>query len=179
MTTKRATVIVTVVSLVVVSLAACTSSTKTSSSAGKAPDSTSTTAPGGDATTAATGPVDVCSLMTAAQASAIVGVQYTSATSSTNTCTYATTAAPIPLSINITAGSDADWQTEVSTIQEGAGAAPTTFSGVGDHASGGGNQFGVESGKWIIDILGGDPINNVTTFPKSIALANALIPQLH
>ncbi|HEY2793085.1 MAG TPA: hypothetical protein VGJ28_12035 [Micromonosporaceae bacterium] len=175
MTVRRATAIVIAVSLGAVSLAGCTSSATTSG--GSTPTGSTTTAAAGGPATA--GPVDVCTLMPAAQASSIVGVQYTAATSSSNTCTYPTTAAPIPLSINITASSDAAWQSELSTIQEGGGAAPTTFSGVGDHAAGGGNEFGVESGKWIIDILGGDPIADTTTFPKSIALANALISQLH
>ena len=124
-------------------------------------------------------PVDVCALITAAKASAIVGVTYTAANASANTCNYPTSTAPIPMSIFISAAGTAAWQAEIATIQEGAGETPVTVSGVGDHAAGGGNEFGVESGKWIIDILGGDPLGNGATFPKSAALAQAVLSQLH
>jgi hypothetical protein len=178
MMNRPAPAIVFVLGLAAVSAAGCTSGTTANSAASTAGGSASSSAPAPAASTAPAGAVDVCSLMTASQASTIVGVTYSAANGSSATCTYPTTAAPVPMSIFVSAASDADWTAELATIQEGTGEIPATFSGVGDHAAGGGTEFGVESGKWIIDILGGDPLGNGTTFPKSTALAQALIRQL-
>ena len=177
---RPAPAIVLVLGLAAASAAGCTSGTTANSAASSAtgPASASNSAPAPAASTAPAGALDVCSLMTASQASTIVGVTYSAANGSSATCTYPTTAAPVPMSIFVSAASDADWTAELATIQEGTGETPATFSGVGDHAAGGGGEFGVESGKWIIDILGGDPLGNGSTFPKSTALAQALIRQL-
>ena len=124
----------------------------------------------------------VCSLIGAAKASAIVGVSYSSATESSggSVCTYATTAAPIPLSISVQPGSGATgWTEELGIIQEGVGAAPVTVAGVGDRAAGGGNEFGAQDGGYIIDILGGDPVVASNAYPKSAELAKAIIAELH
>lgn len=178
MKSRRTTMIVLGMSvLVTASLAGCKSSTTAAAPAGDSTGSTATTAPA--ATTTAAGPIDVCSLISASQASAIVGVTYSAANSNSSTCTYPTTDAPIPMSINISVAGTTGWTIELATIQEGGGATPATFTGVGDHAAGGGNEFGVQSGNWIIDILGGDPLGNGSAFPKSTALAEAIIPQLH
>jgi hypothetical protein len=173
--------VVLAMSLATASLAGCAGGGTANSAAGNAagPAGTSGPAQSAPAQSAAAGPVEVCAVMTAARASAIVGVTYTAANASANTCNYPTSAAPIPMSIFISAAGDGGWKTELATIQEGAGAPPVTFSGVGDQAAGGGNEFGVQSGKWIIDILGGDPLGNGTTFPKSTALAQAILSQLH
>lgn len=177
MPSRRTPAIILAVSLAAVALVGCQKGA-TTGNAGPTGNAVPTAT---DPTTAAAaGPIEVCKLMTAAQASTIVGVSYTAANaSSANTCNYPSTDAAVPLSIYIMASNgDADWTAELATIQEGTGNAPTTFSGVGDQAAGGGGQFGVRSGHWIIDILGGDPAGNGSAFPKSIALAQALIPQL-
>ena len=134
------------------------------------------------ATGGAAGPVHVCSLISAAKASAIVGVHYSSATEASggSQCTYATTEAPIPLSIFVEPGSGASaWSAELGTIREGAGAAPVTLNGVGDRAAGGGNEVGVQDGSYLIDILGGDPVAASSAYPKSVTLARAIITALH
>ena len=91
-------------------------------------------------TTAATaaGAVDGCKLLTAAEASKIVGFKYSSATDGGNgMCSYATTAAPIPLFIIVesNSGGSAAWTDQLQTLQEDAGSKPVTLSGVGDRAA--------------------------------------------
>ena len=172
--------------LVAASATACSSGSKTAG-ATTSPASTAaaqatvaaqaTAAAGGAAST-----VHVCSLISAAKASAIVGVSYSSATESSggSVCTYATTAAPIPLSISVQPGSGATgWQAELGIIQEGSGSAPVTLTGVGDRAAGGGTEIGVQDGSYIIDILGGDPVAASNAYPKSVELAKAIIAALH
>ena len=166
--------------IIVASATACSGGSKTAGTT-TSPASTAsaqaTVAAGGAAST-----VHVCSLIGAAKASAIVGVTYSSATESSggSVCTYATTAAPIPLSISVQPGSGAtEWTAELGIIQEGAGAAPVTVAGVGDRAAGGGNEFGAQDGGYIIDILGGDPVVASNAYPKSAELAKAIIAELH
>ena len=172
--------------LVAVSATACSSGSKTAAttSPASAAQAQASAAAGGGASAAAGGAsstVHVCSLITAAKASAIVGVTYSSATESPggDVCTYATTAAPIPLSISVQPGPGATgWTEELATIKEGAGEAPVTLNGVGDRAAGGGNEVGVQDGSHIIDILGGDPIAASSAYPKSVELAKAVIAGL-
>ena len=166
--------------LVAASATACSSGSKTAGTT-TSPASTAaaqaTVAAGGAAST-----VHVCSLISAAKASAIVGVSYSSATESLggSVCTYATTAAPIPLSISVQPGSGATgWTEELGIIQEGSGSAPVTLTGVGDRAAGGGTEIGVQDGSYIIDILGGDPVAASNAYPKSVELAKAIIAALH
>ena len=154
-----------------------TTTSPASTAAAQATVAQATAAAGG-----AAGTVHVCSLVSAAKASSIVGVSYSSATESSggSVCTYATTAAPIPLSISVQPGSGAtEWTAELGIIQEGAGAAPVTVAGVGDRAAGGGNEFGAQDGGYIIDILGGDPVVASNAYPKSAELAKAIIAELH
>jgi hypothetical protein len=157
---------------------------------GAAGGSTATAA--GGAGTQATGSgggtaaVHACRLLTAAQASTIVGVKYTAARESMSgsagsMCSYATTSAPIPLFIIISGnqGSAAAWKAELATVQEDAGATPITLNGVGSHAAGGGTEIGVQDGDYIIDVHGGDPLGTGHAFSKSVALAKAIIAALH
>jgi hypothetical protein len=172
-------------SLAALSLAACSGSSLGSSAAtsgtANGPASTAaaqaTTAAGGTASTA-----HACSLLTAARASAVVGEHYSSARESLNgsMCSYATTTAPIPLYIIISLGSGAAaWKEQLGTLQEDSGSAPITLPGVGDRAAGGGTEIGVQNGNYIIDVHGGDPSGSGSAFPKSIALAKAIIAALH
>jgi hypothetical protein len=120
-------------------------------------------------------------ILTAAQASAIVGVHYSSATESAAgaMCSYATTSAPIPLFIIISPGSGAAaWKEQMGTIEEDSGSAPITLHRVGDRAAGSGTEIGVQDGNYIIDIHGGDPIGTGSGFPKSAALAKAIVAGL-
>ena len=174
-------------SLIVVaaSTTACSSGAKTAGSLTPPAASTAAApAAGQAAATAAAGgaasTLNVCSLLSATKASAIVGVSYSAAKeSSGGMCTYSTTDAPIPLTIFVQQGAGAAaWTEELGTIQEGGGSAPVTLTGVGDRAAGGGNEVGVQNGSYIIDILGGDPIAASPAYPKSLALAQAIIAAL-
>jgi len=128
---------------------------------------------------AASKPVNVCSLLSAKQVSALVGFTYTKATPSSGMCSYATTTAPIPLYIIVSSGSgSAAWTEALGTLKEDGGEPPRTFTGVGDRAAGDGTEFDVQSGGWIIDVHGGDPSGTGSSFPKSTAVANALISAL-
>ncbi len=169
-------------SLAVLGVAACGggSGSTAATSAGGAAGGTGTQASGSSGSTAA---VHACSLLTAAQASAIVGATYTAAHESMggSMCSYTTTSAPIPLFIIISGhqGGAAAWKEELSTIQEDAGEAPITLSGIGSHAAGGGTEIGVQDGSYIIDVHGGDPAGQGNAFPKSLALAKTIIAGLH
>ena len=166
-------------SLAALSVAACGGGTpagSSASSAGGAPSQPTAAA------AAAASTVHACALLTAARASAIVGVHYSSATeaSAGSMCSYATTSAPIPLFIIISAGSgSAAWQEQLGTLREDSGSALVSLPGVGDRAEGSGTEIGVQDGNYIIDVHGGDPLGTGSAFPKSIALAKAIIAGLH
>jgi hypothetical protein len=53
-----------------------------------------------------------------------------------------------------------------------------TLHGAGDRAAGGGTEIGVQAGKYIIDVHGGDPSSTGSRFPKSVELARAIIAGL-
>ncbi len=121
--------------------------------------------------------VDVCSLLSAAQASSVTGTTYTKTTSANDMCTYITTDAPTNMFIILSDGSTAaDWTDQVSTVREDAGGPPQTLSAVGDKAVGGGTEIGVLSGNRIIDVHGA--ADNGGTFTKAIAVAKAIIAAL-
>jgi hypothetical protein len=132
---------------------------------------------------AAAGDVDVCKLLSAAQATQISGVTYSAATSSHGMCNYTTTDAPVGMFIIIFTGfqgaGDTAWKSELQTLQEDAGDPPMTISGVGDRAAAAGLELGAQTGARIVDIHGGDPNGTGNAFPKSIALAKAVIAALH
>jgi hypothetical protein len=95
-------------------------------------------------------------------------------------CSYTPTNAPIGMFIIIFhGGSNTDWHGELVTLQEDGGAKPTPISGVGSRAAAAGVELGVLDGNQIIDIHGGDPLGNGSKFPKSVALARAVINALH
>jgi hypothetical protein len=168
--------------LAALSLAACGGSSPGSSAATSAGTANgnaaaqATAVAGGTAST-----VHACSLLSAAKASAVVGVHYSDATESMggSMCSYATTDAPIPLFIIISHGSGtAAWKEELGTIEEDSGSPPMTLAGVGDRAAGGGTEIGVQDGNYIIDVHGGDPSGTGNAFPKSIEVAKAIIAGL-
>jgi hypothetical protein len=157
---------------------------------GGSPSASSSTSANGAGSSAAQGTVAVsgtgkalhaCVLLSASKASAIVGQTYTAATESSGgtMCSYKTTTAPIPLFIIITSGANAAaWKDELATMEEDSGSAPLTLTGVGDRAAGSGTEIGVEDGSYIIDVHGGDPSSTGSAFPKSVALAKAIIADL-
>jgi uncharacterized protein DUF3558 len=164
-----------------VSIAACggnpAGNSASGSSGGSAAGSGGTAQPAAQTSAA----LHACKLLTAAQASAIVGVHYTSATESTAgaMCSYATNSAPIPMFILISKGATAaDWKQELGTMEEDAGSAPVTLTGAGEKAAGCGTEIGVEADGYIIDVHGGDPLTTGSGYPKSIAVAKAIITGL-
>jgi hypothetical protein len=183
---SRLTLAVAAGSLAALGVAACSSGSAGSGSAGSlaGTPSSAPAAAGAQATVQAGGAstVHACALLTAAKASAVVGVHYSSATESGagDMCSYATTDAPIPLFIIITPRSSgtAAWNSELSTMEEDAGSPPVKLSGAGDRAAGGGTEIGVQDGSYIIDVHGGDPLGTGGAFPKSIGLANVIIAGL-
>jgi hypothetical protein len=171
--------------LVTVSATACSAGPTSTAATGASPAAaagSSSDAGGGAPGGAAAAPVDVCKLLTAARASAIVGVHYASAHSSPNMCSYTPTNAPIGMFVIVFqgfqgAGAPA-WKSELSTLQEDGGATPQTISGVGDRAAAAGLELGAQAGVRIIDVHGGDPSGD-TKFTKSAAIAKAVIAALH
>jgi hypothetical protein len=173
----RAAAVLVAVGLAAMSLAGCKSTSTTTGAAGN-PAATNTAVSGATTSAATPAPtsVDVCSLLTAAQASAIIGYTYTTATPSTGQCNYATTTARIPMFIFV---NTEPWAQMSATLTSDASGEPlVTISGVGDNAAGDGTEVGVQSGTWIIDINGGDPDGTGAAYPKSIALAKAIIAKL-
>jgi hypothetical protein len=139
-----------------------------------------TSAGGGAASNGGGSGVDVCSLLSAAQASAIVGVTYSQAQSQNDMCNYLPGAgAPSGMFIIVSSTDEQPWTQAMSILQEDGGASPSPVSGVGDKAAGSGTQFDVLDGKWIIDVHGGDPLGQSGDFSKSTALAKAIIAALH
>jgi hypothetical protein len=173
-------------SLAALGVTACHSGAASSAAAPAAPSSGGGSSPAaGQATAVAAGTtaaaIHACSLLSAAQASAAVGVTYTSATeaSAGQQCSYATTTAPIPMFIIVSPGAGtAAWTGELATLREDAGSAPITLSGAGDRAAGCGTEIAVQSGGYIIDVHGGDPLGTGHAFPKSIAVAKVIIAAL-
>jgi hypothetical protein len=164
--------------LAAMSLAGCKSTSTTTASGGNpATTNTATTGATTSAATVAPTSVDVCSLLTAADASAIIGFTYTNATPSTGQCNYASTTAAIPMFIYVVPTKP--WAEELATLTSNNDGEPVvTLSGVGDDAAGAGTEAIFQSGKWIIDINGGDPAGTGAGYPKSIAIAKAIIAKL-
>jgi hypothetical protein len=123
--------------------------------------------------------VNVCQLLPAAKASQVSGTHYTGTTSTHNMCSYTGDTPDGPMFIIVFTGfqgvGDGAWKSELQTLQEDGSATPISIPGVGDRAAACGLELGAQSGSRIVDVHGGDQTGNGTTFPQSIALANALI----
>jgi hypothetical protein len=76
------------------------------------------------------------------------------------------------------AGSSAAWTDELSTLQLD-GEPAVTISGVGDRAATSIGSLGTQAGSWIIQVDAGDSTSTGDGYPKSIAVAKALIAALH
>ena len=77
------------------------------------------------------------------------------------------------------ASSAGAWTDELGTLQQGGGDAPVTINGLGDRAATSVGTLGTQSGKWIIQVDGGDSTSVGGSFAKSIAVAKQLITALH
>jgi hypothetical protein len=174
----------TAVTLMLVALSVTACSSKSTTSIASSTASTPLAAGGagtGTATSAASGgassSVNVCSLLTAAQASSIVGVTYTAAKLSQNfagsMCAYTGTTVPVPMNVFLTvnAGSTAAWNEELSELDP----SPVTINGLGDRAVTTTDQLAAQSGNWIVQVDGGDPVTVGGAFTKSIAVAKAIL----
>ncbi len=130
----------------------------------------------GSASSAELGP---CDYLSAADASTIVGVTVTSSEAD-GACSYtsgsggevafATTVTPI------SGPSDPNWKEEVESFTDA-----TKLSGLGDEAYGSTSSFeakiAVRKGNTVIEVANADG-SDATTYPKSIAIAKAIIAKL-
>jgi hypothetical protein len=170
---------------------ACSSGSKsTSANAPTSPtvatsDNTNATASTSKAA-AAGGQPNVCSLLTAAQASSIVGVTFTAATPTFGgkTCTYVGGSVPMNVTLTANSGGTAAWTDELAGLKEGGGATPVALSGLGDRAAETTGSLATQSGNSIIQVDAADESsvnggNIGGDFTKSIAVARALIAAQH
>ncbi len=179
--------------LVSVSAAACSNGSKTPAASSSTSAPSSSAARGASASTVtsaasggASSSVDVCSLLTAAQASSIVGVTFTSATpnSGGKACLYAGPNVPMTVTLLVNSGGSAAWTEELAALVEGGGDTPVALNGLGDRAAETTGSLATQSGNWIVQVdsadegsvnggnIGGD-------FTKSIAVAKAIIAAPH
>jgi hypothetical protein len=178
----RLTLAVAAGSLAALGVAACGGGSAGGPAASSSSGSAAATAQATAAAAGAASPVSACSLLSAAKASAVVGVTYSAATEteSGQMCSYPTTTAPIPMFIIISPGAGATaWSGELQTLEDDCGATPIKLSGAGDRAAGCGTEIGVQDGSRIIDVHGGDPLGTGNAFPKSIDVAKAVIAALN
>ncbi|HEY7147471.1 MAG TPA: hypothetical protein VH637_24760 [Streptosporangiaceae bacterium] len=165
--------------LLALPLAACSGGSPTSAQPGGTAAGSAAGGSGTDAAAGSTAPVNVCSLMSAAQASAITGVKYASSKPGYNACLYTPASAPNGLTILVRPGAGtAAWHAELGLLQADGGTPAKPLTGAGDRAAGSGTEIGVQSGGHIIVVFDGDA-NSGGGFTHSIALAKAIIPKLH
>src|ERR1700722_571257 len=171
--------------LTAMSATACSGGSSPGSAAGGSATSGSTAGGSAGGTSqagpASTSTINVCSMMTAARASSIVGVTYSKATPGYNMCTYTTTDAPIGMFILIfpNSGGTAAWKEQLGLMGEDGGGAPVPITGFSGQAASDGTEISVQAGSDIIDVHGGDPNATGSTYPRSIAIAKAIVSQLH
>jgi hypothetical protein len=170
-------------------LAACSSSahtapSSTTSSAAPTSETTSVAAsapPAGSSSGtlgAGTAATD-CAYISPAQLSTIEGAKYGQPSVAYGICSWAGSDGHA-LSIQLTQNaSAADWLSTLATIQSDQSAgAPKPIAGLGDKAAGVGLEIAVQHGTTIIDIRDADT-PGFGKWPKSTAIANAIIAGLH
>jgi hypothetical protein len=120
-----------------------------------------------------------CAYISAAQLSQIEGATYAAPTVFHRICSW-TGSDGNALSITLTGNaSEADWQTNLAVLQRDQSTDATTpIAGLGDRAAGAGLEIAVQHGGTIIDIRNGDS-PGFGKWPKSTAIANAIIAGLH
>jgi hypothetical protein len=122
--------------------------------------------------------LNTCSLLSAAQVSALVGQTYTSATPKTialgqDQCTYANTAAAIDLTVIVySSGSGVTFDTLTSAQ---GGDAVASVSGVGDKAIAGDIELDIQAGDRAIAVQGAGPKGSS---PESVAVGKAVVAAL-
>jgi len=120
-----------------------------------------------------------CAYISAAQLSQIEGATYAAPTVFHRICNWTANdgnALSITLTRNAT---EADWQSNLAVLQRDQSADATApIAGLGDRAAGAGLEIAVQHGGTIIDIRNGDS-PGFGKWPKSTAIANAIIPGLH
>jgi hypothetical protein len=161
----------------VFSLSGCGPGSKSSETSN---DTSAGTTPAASISAAGTGSAATdCSYISAAQLGSIEGATYAAPTDFNRMCTWAGNNGD-SVTITLTRNAmDADWQSALAGIQaDQASGAPTPISGVGDKAAGVGKEIAVLRGNTIIDIREGDS-PGFGKWPKSTAIANAIIAGLH
>jgi hypothetical protein len=120
-----------------------------------------------------------CAYMSAAQLSQIEGATYAAPTVFHRICSW-TGSDGNALSITLSGNaSEADWQSNLAVLQRDQSADATTpIAGLGDRAAGAGLEIAVQHGGTIIDVRNGDS-PGFGKWPKSTAIANAIIAGLH
>jgi hypothetical protein len=117
--------------------------------------------------------VDPC-VLTAAEVGATVNEPITSAKSDEAECEYS--GGGNFFSVNVFPNSTAsDWKTQLRVLA--ITGKSTAVSGLGDEADGHGLTLDVKSGSYILNLIGLDDAGT-TTWPKSVALAKAIIAKL-
>ena len=147
--------------LCLLSVTACSSGSLTSASgSAAAPGGTSSTAAAGTAATASGGSpgttVDACTLVTAAELSQAVGVQYTAITDPGGNLCGVQGPGSASFDYTIEAESPTNtWSEQVATIKGDDGQA-LSEPGIGDKAVWGGKEFAAEADGYIVGVIGAD-----------------------
>jgi hypothetical protein len=193
---RRLQVALTTAALIVV-VSACGSSTKAGSGPGTSAGSSTVVSPSSPSvgasapastskSVAAGGQPNVCSLLTAAQASSIVGVTVTAVTPSLGgkVCLYTGPNVPMNVTLMVNSGGAAAWTEELATLKEGGGDTPVALSGLGDRAAETTGSLATQSGDWIIQVDAADESsvnggNIGGDFTKSTAVARAILAAQH
>jgi hypothetical protein len=126
--------------------------------------------------------VDTCSLMTAAQASTLVGKHYDAAATQTpatgiDQCTYNAANNGLDLVVIVYQPDSGVTFAMLSSVQAGAGHV-TQLSGVGDKAIAGPIEIDAQSGNHLIAVEGAGG-TLIGTNTHAIAVAHAIITGLH
>jgi hypothetical protein len=154
-------------------LAGCSAGASGAHASGSASPSAKSTS-SGSAPSAELGP---CDYLSAADASTIVGVTVTSSEAD-GACSY-TSGGEVAFATTVTPISgprDPNWKAEVKSLTDA-----TKLSGLGDEAYGSTSAYeakiAVRKGDTVIEVANADG-SDATTYPKSIAIAKAIIAKL-
>jgi hypothetical protein len=169
--------------LCLLSLTACSSNSSASASGAAAVAGGGASAAAGAASTASGGStgktVDACTLVTAAELSQAVGVQYTAVTAAGNLCGVK---GPGAASFEYTVQQESPvntWSQQVATIKGDDGQA-LSEPGIGDRAVWGGEEFAAEADGYIVGVIGADfpSTSQGSGFVRTGKIAKLLISKL-
>ncbi len=154
-------------------LAGCSTSTATSAtSSSSSTSSPSSAAAGSGSSSTAARPTHLCSLLTAADATSVMGDSYGTPYESENYCGFTGDTEKFDLTLS---PQEVDWNTAISIAKVQYGTL-TTVSGVGDQAVEAPNFLQFRKGSLIFSI--NDPDGDGTTSDKYIALAKIVLGHL-